>query len=70
MVAMGTPAMALAAERRRRMERAGGRMEDALLSKMRRARRGGTHATSEASTEEPHGLQCSKSVGHILFQTE
>ena len=47
--AMGAPAMSLAAERRRKMERAGGRMEDALLSKTRRARRGGAHATSELS---------------------
>ena len=47
--AMGAPAMSLAAERRRKMERAGGRMEDALLSKTRRARRGGAQATSEAS---------------------
>ena len=62
--AMGAPAMSLAAERRRRMERAGGRMEDALLSKTRRARRGGAHATREASTDEPRGLQCPKSVGH------
>ena len=62
--AMGAPAMSLAAERRRKMERAGGRMEDALLSKTRRARRGGAHATREASTDEPRGLQCPKSVGH------
>ena len=62
--AMGAPAMSLAAERRRKMERAGGRMEDALLSKTRRARRGGAHATREASIDEPRSLRCPKSVGH------